>query len=155
LAGDSDGRPEHESEALAPAEVSTDQAGTVQGTEFGIQIPEEILAGVPSEHRQAIVRAFSSVTQFAAPVLNPIFQRVTSEHVTGIIDNTENESVREHDANKSQRRYQFAYYASGASLIAGLIVFFTLSDNRDLILPIVTAVAGFLGGLATGQRFRS
>ena len=87
-------------------------------------------------------------------MVNPVLHRITSEHVSQIIDNTENDSVREHDASKSRRRYQFAYFLLGAGVTVGLIVFFTVSDNRELIPPIVTAIAGFLGGLATGQYFR-
>lgn len=118
-------------------------------------IPSDLLESVPPEHRPAVFRAFSSVTQLAGPIFNPIFQRITSDHISRIIDNRENESVREHEADGSRRKYQFAYAILVSIIIVGLIVFFTLSDNRDLIAPLVAAVAGFLGGFAAGQRFRS
>jgi hypothetical protein len=142
------------SQDASTLEEPSSEPGDGDDTEPNLPIPEEVLAGVPAEHRQAIVRAFSSVTQLAAPVVNPVLHRITSEHVSQIIDNTENGSVREHDASRSRRRYQFAYFLLGAGVTVGLIVFFTVSDNRELIPPIVTAIAGFLGGLATGQYFR-
>ena len=126
-----------------------------EADESGLSIPEEVLEAVPQEHRQAVVRAMTSITQFAGPALNPLFQRLTSEHVSKIIDNRENQSVREHGADGSGRKYQFAYFLVGSCVTVGLIVFFTLIDNRDLLPPIVTGITGFLGGLAVGQRFRS
>ena len=51
-------------------------------------------------------------------------------------------------------RYQFWYFLLGVSVIIGLIVFFTVSDNRDMIIPIIGVVAGFLGGYTTGRYFR-
>ena len=155
MADDSRGRPETEAESSPQVESPSSQEGEGQDAEPGIPIPEEFLAGVPSEQRQLIINAVRSVTQFAAPAFNPIFQRVTSEHVTSIIANVEKDNVREHDASTSQRRYQFAYFLLGTVFAVGLIVFFTVSDNRDLIAPIVTAVAGFLGGLAAGRHFRN
>lgn len=136
------------------AEESARQSSDGDGSESIVPIPDEVLEHVPPEHRKAFVSAVSSVTQLAAPVVNPILQKVTSEHVSQVIDLAEGDSVREYDAGKSRRRYQFAYFLLGAGVTVGLIIFFTVSDNRDLIPPIVTAIAGFLGGLATGQYFR-
>ena len=109
---------------------------------------------IPSEQQQAITRAFSSITRVTSPVFNPIFERFTSDHVSRMIDNVENRDIREHEGDSSRRKYQFAYAVLVSLMIVGLIVFFTLSDNRDLIAPLVAAVAGFLGGFAAGQRFR-
>ena len=109
---------------------------------------------IPPEQQQAIIRAFGSVTRVTSPVFNPIFERFTSDHVSHMIDSIENRDIREHEADGSRRKYQFAYAILVSLIIVGLIVFFTLSDNRDLIAPLVAAIAGFLGGFAAGQRFR-
>lgn len=155
LAASSDTDENSSPEKLAPIRDSSPQTSGEQGLESGMPIPEDLLADVPQEHRQAITRAFSSITQVAGPVFNPIFQKVTSDHVSRIIDSMESDSVREHDAGKSKRRYQLTYSVLGLGAIVGLIVFFTLSDNPDLMIPVITAVSGFLGGLATGRYFRS
>ena len=109
---------------------------------------------IPPEQQQAIIRAFGSVTRVTTPVFSPIFQHFTSDHVSSIIDSRENESIREHESESSRRKYQFAYAILVALVVVGLIILFTLTDNRDLIAPLVAAIAGFLGGFAAGQRFR-
>ena len=154
MAASSDLDQTRESEELSPVQGSSFQASDEPEGDTSVPIPEDLLADVPQEHRKAITRAFSSVTQFAGPVFNPIFQKVTSEHVTRIIDSMENDSVRDHDTGKSRRRYQLTYSILGLGAIVGLIIFFTLTDNRDLMIPVITSVAGFLGGLATGRYFR-
>ena len=116
-------------------------------------IPSELLERVPPEHRRAVISAVSSFTQLAGPVLNPIFQRITSDHVSSIIDNRENESIREHEADKSRRKYQFWYFLIAICVVVGLILLFITTDNRDMITPLLAAIAGFLGGLGF-QRFR-
>ncbi len=153
MANDRDDGIEHTPKNPSPVEEPSSQTDGGQDGEPSVEVPAEILAGVPKEHHQAIVRAFSSVTQFAAPVLNPIFQRITSDHVSRIIDNIENDRVREDNADKSRMRYQFWYFILGVGVIVGLIVFFTVSDNRDMIIPIIGVVAGFLGGYTTGRYF--
>ena len=155
MVGENDQRLESEAEDSYMAERSPESDILGEGAQPEFPIPQEFLDDVPEEHRLSVTRAVSTITQFAAPVFNPIFQKVTSDHVSRIIDNAENESVREHDAGGSRRRYQFAYFLLGGAIAVGLIVFFTLTDNRGLLPPIVTGVTGFLGGLAVGQRFRS
>ena len=53
----------------------------------------------------------------------------------------------------SRRRYQLAYYAVGLTAAIGVTVLFALTDNLDMAVPIVTAAAGFLGGLVAGRIF--
>ena len=155
MANVGDQRPEDGPKESSSQLEQSSQGIQTETDEVGHSIPEEVLQAVPREHRQAVVRAITSITQFAGPALNPLFQRLTSEHVSKIIDNRENQSVREHGADGSRRNYQFAYFLVGGTVAVGLIVFFTLTDNRDLLPPIVTGITGFLGGLAVGQRFRS
>ena len=157
MAEDKERRIEQDSEGHLSARgksSSTEPSGS-QDVEQNLPLPEEVLTDVPREDRQAIFRAFSSVTQFAGPVFNPIFQKVTSKHVSQIIDNIESDSVREHKARASHRKYQFLYFILGLISVVGLIVFFVVSDKENLALPIITAVTGFLGGFLAGQRFRN
>ena len=153
---DKDRKPEHESEDTS-LDRPSDQGGDLD--EYVDEHPAQ------SERQRAFTTAFSSFTQLAGPVFNPVLSRITPDHISKILDNTENESVRaynasesesirEHESESSRRKYQFAYATLVALVVVGLIVFFTLSDNRDLIAPLVAAVAGFLGGFAAGQRFR-
>ncbi len=114
-------------------------------------LTEEDLEGVPPEQRQMIMRAFSSVTGFAGPVFNPILRRVTSGHIDKILEHVEQSSVRSSNSAASERRYQFAYTILGLAALVFLVVFF--SDDPDILIPIVSASAGFAGGFGIG-RFR-
>ena len=66
---------------------------------------------------------------------------------------TESESVKAHEESASRRKYQFAYYSAGLAAAVGVTVLFALTDNRDMMIPIVTAAAGFLGGFAARRVF--
>ena len=114
----------------------------------------DVLGMVPRNRRAPFSRAFNSITQIVAPAVNPALEKITSAHFSKMLDNAENERIRESDADKSRRRYQFAYFLIGLSAVIGSVVFFTLTDNRDLIAPIVTGALGFLGGLAAGRYTR-
>lgn len=122
--------------------------------QVGIPIPPEILAQVPEEHRKTIVQAISTSAQISAPIVNPVFHKVTSEHITQIIENTEKDNARSFDTEKSQRWYQFIYFLVGVVTIAGLASLFTFTDNDELILPTITAVAGLAGGIGIGLFIR-
>ena len=126
MASDSGARPDDHLEALPSAEEASSQKP--DGEDAGLSVPlnEELLANIPSGDRPAAIRTSSSVTQLTAPVLNPIFRRVTSEHLSQVIANAEQHSIRQHDAGKSRRRYQFAYFLLGIGATIGLIVFFTV-----------------------------
>ena len=139
---------------ILPAGEESSHPPDEQGFDPDVSIPEEILEQFPPEARRMFRAVQAGAIQIAGPVANPIYQQVTSEHITQIINSNENDSVRDHDVGKSQRRYQFAYFASGAGILVGLLVFFIDSGNRDLITPLLTAVAGFAGGLGTSQFFR-
>ena len=71
---------------------------TGEEAEEGLPIPPEVLDNMPPEMRSEVTRAFSSITQVAAPIFNPVLQRVTSDHLTQIINNVDTQSDREAEA---------------------------------------------------------
>ena len=146
------GEREDDDASLVPA--SSDEGGRIEVDESDLPAPSEMLDKIPAEHRSTFVRSISSFAQFVAPAINPVFEKFTSAHISTIIENAENERVRENQADKSRRQYQFAYFLIGLLAIIGLVVFFTLTDNRDLIAAIITGAMGFLGGLAAGRYTR-
>ena len=147
------GERENEEAPLVPA--SSDEDAQIEVSDSDTLISSDALDKMPPDDRSTLTRTISAfAAQFVAPVVNPIYEKFTSDHISTIIDNAENERIRESDADKSRRRYQFAYVIVGALMIGGAVVFFTLNDNEELMIPIITEVAGFLGGFAAGQRFR-
>ena len=61
---------------------------------------------------------------------------------------------RAREESASDRRYKFAYFSVGLTAAVGMTVLFALTDNLDMAIPIVTAAAGFLGGLVAGRLSR-
>ena len=57
------------------------------------------------------------------------------------------------EVRASRRRYRIAYWSVGLTAAVGVTVLFALTDNLDMAVPIVTAAAGFLGGLVAGRIF--
>ena len=67
---------------------------------------------------------------------------------------TESERIMSQKESASIRRYRLAYFSTGLAAAVGMVVFFALTDNGDMITPIVTAAAGIAGGFAVGRWFR-
>ena len=131
---------------LAPANQPTGEEA-----EEGLPIPPEVLDNMPPEIRSEVVRAFSSITQVAAPILNPVLQRVTSDHLTQIINNVDTQSDRDAEAEKSNRRYQFAYFFVTIVVILGLLVFFAIREQYNVLIPVVTGITGLGSGFGIGK----
>ena len=145
---------EGEPDDTSPDMPSADQNEQNDDPDSDPDTPSDVLGMVPRNRRAPFSRAFNSVTQIIAPAVNPALEKITSAHFSKMLDNAENERIRESEADKSRRKYQFAYFLIGLISIIGLSVFFTLTDNRDLIAPIITGALGFLGGLAAGRYTR-
>ena len=67
---------------------------------------------------------------------------------------SESESIKAHEEGASRRRREFAYFSIGLATAVGMAVLLTLTDNADMIIPIITAAGGALGGFAVGRHFR-
>lgn len=132
---------------LAPA----DQTGGTEMESPVPPIPSEFLENMAPEERSHIIRFFSSITQFAAPVFNPVLQRITPEHITQLINNDENRSQREAESEKAGRRYQFAYFAVTLIALLFLLVFFTLWERFDVLTAVITGIAGLGAGFGLGR----
>ena len=67
---------------------------------------------------------------------------------------TEAESIKAYEKRASRRRRDFAYFCIGLATAVGMAVTLTLTDNADMIIPIITAAGGIFGGFAVGRHFR-
>lgn len=143
-----------EAEGASPESDSLNQDDQSADPDSESDMPLDVLEIVPSNRRAPFSRAFNSVTQIIAPAVNPIAEKINADHIFTMLANAENKRIREDEADKSRRLYQFAYFLIGLLAIIGLVVFFTLTDNRDLIAAIITGALGFLGGLAAGRYTR-
>ena len=92
---------------------------------------------------RAIALSFPEAAQSGAA--NPGVGNAGVRSASGRVDSDEERA--------SRRRYQIAYWAVGLTAAVGVTVLFALTDNLDMAVPIVTAAAGFLGGLVAGRIF--
>ena len=141
-----DNREEARADELAPSGEAADKE-----TDEELPISKEFLDNMPAEQRNQFVQLFSSITQFAGPVFNPVLRRITSDHITQLIGNDEARSRREAESEKSGRRYQFTYFIVTIAVVLFLVVFFTLQQRADLITVVLTGVAGLGAGFGLGR----
>ena len=92
---------------------------------------------------RAIALSFPEAAQSGAANLGAGNAGVRSK--SGRVDSDEDSA--------SRRRHQLAYWSVGLTAAVGVTVLFALTDNLDMAVPIVTAAAGFLGGLVAGRIF--
>lgn len=109
-------------------------------------IGEEEAKLIPPDARGAITRRLvATITAVRIPGVNPMFQRITSEHIASLIAHRESSSKREHTAQTSIRRYQFLRFIIAIIAITVFVVLFR--DDNDMVRTLVIAVTSFLGGL--------
>ena len=113
-------------------------------------IPDEILEGIPVEERSKI-KSIISQTMFSGVMKrsNPISEKITSEHITKLIDNSNIQDDRDRKERKSDKNYQIIFLLIGLLFIGFLIVF--LKDNEDLLYKIIIAIISFVGGFGIGK----
>ena len=149
-----DSEEERDNTSLEPTAAEAEHEEAVGEEEEEPLLPPEVLESMPPDERKVVMRAFASMTRYTSPVLNPILRRVKSEHVTRIIDYTESENIRRHDADASERRYQFAYFLIGLAATTSLLVFFAVREQYDMLAAIITGVLGFGGGFGVGRTMK-
>ena len=93
-------------------------------------------------------------TSVSVPRSNPLHQRITSEHIGQIIDKSERDSERAHTSEASERRYRFLYFLIGLVAAIALLVFFSVTNEREMLTNVLIALLGFAGGFGLGRARR-
>ena len=108
-------------------------------------IPDEILETLPVEDRNRLSMFFSSVMKRS----NPISEKITSEHISKLIENSNFQDERDRKERKSDKNYQIIFLLIGLIFIGFLIVF--LKDDKELLYKIIIAIISFIGGFGIGK----
>ena len=141
---------EEQQDNMQDMEPSSEGEAGQRLTEQESGLPPEVLENLPPEARREVIRAFSMMTGFTGPVVNPALNRITSEHINKIIDYTEADSRRESESESSIRKYAFAYFALELCALLALILFFGVREQWAVISSIITGILGFGGGFGLG-----
>lgn len=121
-----------------------------------VQDPEpvfepKILEKMPVEVRQLIVSFLANFSGSAHP---PFLKKINEEHISKILDLSENESKRVFEDTQSTKKYNLAYVLIFCALFVFSIVY--LGDkNPDLLKEILKYLAVFAGGGGFGYALRA
>ena len=113
-------------------------------------IPKDILNALPVEDRGKVVSIikqsmFSEVMKRG----NPISEKITEEHITKLIEKSDNQDVRDREERKSQRNYNLILLIIGLVFLGFLIVY--LKEDKELLYKIIIAIISFVGGFGIGR----
>lgn len=114
-------------------------------------MPPEILEHVPEPVRERVKQSFGFIS---GAVSNPMTKKITSEHITKIIDSDREFTKGEMELRKSNRNYTLGYVI----LIIALFVFLTIylaTSNSTLYQAILTHVGAIIAGFGAGWGFNS
>lgn len=115
---------------------------------------EAILEAIPEEDRGNVERILrQTMISGVMRRSNPIAEKITSEHITKLIDKSDVEDKRDRDERKSDKNYNLKLLCIGLIFIAFLIWF--LRDNEDLLIQIIIGIISFVGGFGFGQSRKS
>jgi len=113
-------------------------------------IPEEILEAIPEEERGKVVSIIRQ-SMFSAVMKrsNPIADKITGDHITKIIDNSNEQDKRDREDKKGQRNYNLLLIIIGLVFVGFLVVF--LQKDQELLIKIIIAIISFVGGFGLGK----
>ena len=113
-------------------------------------IPKELLDTVSEEEREKIITViqetmFSNITKSASDFT----EKITTDHITSIISNSDIQDKRDRDERKGQRNHQLIIFLLCLAFFVFIIVF--LKSEKELLYKIIIAVISFLGGIGIGK----
>ena len=113
-------------------------------------IRNELLEAVSDKDREKLITIiqetmFASVTKNS----NSLTEKLTPEHITSIINNSDTHDKRDRDERKGQRKHHLLIFILSLAFLAFIIVF--LKDDKELLYKIIIAIISFLGGVGIGK----
>ena len=113
-------------------------------------IPDDILDGIPIEDRSRIKGKMTQM-MFSTEMKrsNPLSEKITSEHISKLIENSNTQDERDRKERKSDKNYQIIFLLIGLIFIGFLIVF--LKDDKELLYKVIIAIISFVGGFGIGK----
>ena len=112
--------------------------------------PNEILEVIPAEERGRFISIMKE-TMFASFMSSndPIAEKITTEHISKVLENADIQDKRDRQERKSEKNYQIIFLSIGLIFI-GLLIFF-LKDDKELLYKIIIAIISFIGGFGIGK----
>lgn len=141
--------PESPREPVGPDRQSGGDRSQV--TESQGLVPQEVLEAIPKEDR-------GKVEQFMAMAVgsvNPIAQKITPEHISGLIELAAKDNDNELADRRDTRRIFAGVGIVGLLAIVGFASLLAVKQNNDLLIEVIKlggiGVGAFLGGYGIGR----
>lgn len=116
-------------------------------------IPDEVLDKIPPEARGEIKRMVSTMvsTGYVGPAPHPFAKKMTPEHIGKIIENSEKDDQRQFQNLQEERKMSLTIFFGILIPVVGLIVFFSIINKIEFLVPFISAIVGFGGGYGFGK----
>lgn len=127
--------------------TSRDPAQVEQDSPVPMAELQDDLANLPPEQQRGLQSVLSLVMGIPGPPSDPTRDRITSEHISQVLNHRENESRRSH--------WTIIWF--GTLILAaavGLIIFFGIRETYEVVTAIIGGLLGFAGGIGVGSRMR-
>jgi hypothetical protein len=111
--------------------------------------PIDLFRSLPPDAQKAFTGMISMVLQ-SGPLPNPILSKITEEHIGKVIDNAEQDSVRNHQGKILEMKWGFWTLVVVLIFALALAVGCLVSKHFEYIVPIITAIIGGGGGIGIG-----
>ena len=140
-----------------PKEIENKKEDEEKPEEGGdsLTIPPEILKHVPQGERPKFLREvsmFLSMTRHGSS--SDIFaNKINSSHIDKIIDSVGADNRRKYQFAVGQRKFNFALIFVMIIVIVGLMVFFALRNESELLKQILIGIALIIGGVGGGYGY--
>jgi len=131
-------------------EKNDDKAKTSNSEAISDIISNEVLEALPIEERGRVQSMM--IQTMASGVMrsnNPISEKITSEHISKLIENSGIQDERDRKERKSEKNYQIIFLLIGLIFLGFLIVF--LKDDKELLYKVIIAIISFIGGFGIGK----
>jgi len=148
-----------ESEAAATNKVSDSSKSTEAPVAFdGLTasdiIPAEILSQLPPEAQKIISVQLTQMRGGLPLGPSPIAQKLSPEHITAIIQNGENESVRDFTLAKIGQNTRRIGMGAVITVITIILIYAGVTKDKDLSEKIIFASISAIGGYGYGKSER-
>jgi hypothetical protein len=109
-----------------------------------------LLETIPNDERERVI-AVMQETMFSgiAKNSNSLTDKITTDHITSIISNSDAQDKRDRDERQGQRKLHLTVFILSLAFLAFIIVF--LKDDKELLYKIIIAIISFLGGIGIGK----
>lgn len=117
---------------------------------LSLDLPPEIEGEFREEDQRLLRIVTATFRTVVAPVVNPIHQKITSEHISEVIRGTERHDKRAFDNAQRHRIFIIMVMVIVCVVILGVVAIFLFSGENEFKLPLLTAAIGTFGGLGLG-----